>query len=640
MPTVTEALEMALQHQRGNRLTQAEKLYRQVLDNQPNQPDALHGLAVLAQQQGQHQRAKELLQTALRAEPKSVKHWFTLGNLHQAQGEFGEAVDSYQQALDLRPDLAPIHNNLGYALQQLGNWEKAITSYQKALELQPDCTEADVNWGNALYAQGKLDPEKQAHYAQLNHKLGLAQKQAGNLNNAIAYYRQALALKPQFWEAHYNLGIVLREQGDLEAAIASYRKVLELNPHNWETYNRLGQIYQAQNNLAEAVAIYRQGLTLLNPNYAQAVAANPSSMMQTTPPIPQGEVTVGAYHFPAIPPITDPEKPRPFWTVVMPVYNRTDYLLECLASVLLQWSGAENMEILVMDNASPSPLYKLVNSLGGGVVNYYRNSENIGPTSNMNVGISLSRGKWVHVLHDDDSVVPGFYSRLQQSLKGCSDSVGAACTGFEYINEKSIAVTLGEINSVYGQHKGILKDWLSRIGVCGLVMTPALVIRRTTHERLGGYSSEIPYINDWELHKRIAAFYDWWHEPEILARFRVHSDRETSRSWNSGEMAVQVCQAIEISESYLPVDCRKEITAKARIQNFNYCLAHASVPLKNGNLKGSLRILQSALRIDHSSQSVAKLFKWLTQEEVAPLREEIITRLLSIPANNHTETLV
>lgn len=629
MPTVTEVLKLATQHQRGKRFSEAEQLYHQVLENQPNQPDALHGLAVLAQQQGEYQSAKELLQAALQVQPESLKHWFSLGNLHQAQEEFAAAVDSYEQALKLRPDIAPIYNNLGYALQQLGKWEKAIACYQKALELEPNCIEADVNLGNTLYTQGQLSKEKQAHYAQLNYKLGLTRKQAGDLSNAIVYYRQALVLQPQLWEAHYELGIVMQAHRELEKAIASYQTALELNPHNWQIYNQLGQIYQVQNNLKAALAIYRQGLTLLNPRYAQAVAANPSSMMHTTPPIPQDEVTVGAYQFPAIPPVTNPEQPRPFWTVVIPVYNRTNYLLECLANILLQWT--DNIEILLIDNASTSPIYELVNSLAGGIVNYYRNSANIGPTNNMNVGIALSRGEWVHVLHDDDSVCPGFYSRLQQSLKDCSDFVGAACTGFEYMNENSIAVQAGEINSVYGQNQGILQNWLSLIGVCGLVMTPSLVIRRTTHERLGGYSTEIPNINDWELHKRIAAFYQWWYEPEILARFRVHSQSGTSHSWNSGEMAIQVRQAIEMSQSYLPADCCAEITAKARIQNFNYCLANALVPLKNGNLHACISIIQSALKIDNSPPSVANLFAWLTQAEAAPLRAEIITRLLSIP---------
>lgn len=627
--TISQDLQLAIQHQRGNRLTEAEQLYRQVLEKQPNQPDALHGLALLAQQKGEHQSAKEFIRAALQVEPESFKHWFILGNSHQALGEFNQAVDSYQQAVELRPEIAPIYNNLGYALQQLGKWEEAIASYKKAVEIQPDCVEADVNWGNALHAQGKLSPEQQAHYAQLNYKLGLERKKAGDLNNAILYYRQAIGLQPELWEAHYNLGIVMRKKEQLNEAIASYQKALELNPHNWEIYNSLAQIYQSQNNLTEAVSIYRKGLILLNPHYAQAVAANSSSIMQTPPPIPQGEVTVGAYQFPAIPPIADPEKPGPFWTVVIPVYNRTNYLLESLASVLVQWSGAENMEIIVVDNASTPSLFDLVNSIGGGIIHYYQHQQNIGAARNYNAGIALSRGKWVHVLHDDDCVFLGFYSRLQKSLENCPDSVGVACTGFEYFNEKGETITTGEILSFYTE-RGIMQDWLPRIGICGLVTVPAVVIRRTTHERLGGYHPELTEIAEWEIFKRYASFYDWWYEPGILARYREHTQKLTPQNWVSGQLAEVIRRAIEISETYLPVEQQAEITAKARRHNFNYCLKRAAIPLKAGNLTGALRVLQEAAKIDSSPQALAKLFAWLTQNDASPLREAIICEVFNL----------
>ena len=631
MSTISEALKTAAQYHQTNRLTASEQIYRQILEIIPLQPDALHGLGALALQQNQFQNAKKFLTAAVQNQPSSFKHWFVLGNCYQSQAEFSQAVDAYKKALTIQPNLAAIHNNLGYALQKSGKYSEAIASYRKALQLQPDCQEAYVNLGNALHAQGQLVKDQESHYAELNYKLGLARKQAGDLNNAASYYQQAIALWSENWKYHYSLGTVLHEQEKFTEAIASYYQALELNSDSWNIYNSLGRIYQAQNKLTEAIAIYRQGLKKLNPSYAQAISHDQNSTIQTTPFIPQNYVEVGDYQFPNIPPLKQLDKPRPFWTVVIPIYKRSDYIIECLANVLLQWSGKTEMEILVIDNASTSPLHELINSLGAGIVNYYRNSENIGPTNNMNVGISLSRGEWVHVLHDDDSVYPGFYSSLQQNLQNCPENIGAACTGFEYVDEKGKTVRLGEISSSSGQQKGILQNWLSRIGVCGLVMTPALVIRRKTHERLGGYSCEIPNINDWELHKRIATFYDWWYEPEVLARFRVHSHSETSGSWNSGEMAVQVGKAIEISHSYLPVGSRAEITAKARISNFKYCLAHALIPLKNGNLEGTLNIIKLAVSIDSSSQSLATLFHWLAEDnDVLPVREALASNLVAL----------
>ncbi len=634
----TEILQQAIQYYQANRFTEAEQAYRQVLDIQPERSEALYKLGILAQQMGNLQTAEEFWSRLLQLEPNSLKTWFSLANLHQSQGQFTAAVEAYRQALKLRPDSAPIYNNLGYTLEKLGNLEEAIASYQKALELQPDCTEADVNWGNALHTQGKLSKDKQLHYAQLNYNLGVVREQAGDLQNAVAYYQQAINLQPDFVEAHYHLGMALQAQGNLEEAIASYQKVLEFNPNYIEVYKNLGKIYQGQGNLKEATAAYRQGLKLINPHYAAAVKTEQVSKTigdeHTPPQLPQEEVTVGGHSFPAIPPVLENGKKRPFWSVAIAVHNRTDYLLESLTSVLAQWQGEEEMEIIVMDNASTPPLFELVNALGNGIIRYYRHPQNIGRQRNYNAGIALSRGRWIHLLHDDDYVLPGFYSRLKQSLEGCSESIGAAFTGYENINDQGKVVGTGEVVSLYGEYRGIPQDWLQQIGVSCPVDVPAVVIRRTTHERLGGYDPNLE-IDDWEMYKRIASFYDWWCEPEILAHFRWHSDKVTVKNWRSGNLATAIRHAIEISEGYLPQEYCAEITAKARSHRFHDCLTHAVIPLKAGNLAGAFQIIQEALKIDRSPEAVAKLFAWLTEEEAAPLREEIISRLLSIPGDNY-----
>ena len=561
---VAETLQLAVQHHRANRLDEAQLLYRQVLELQPDHPEALYSLGMLAQQLGQLQTAQQLLSAATQVQP-DVKTWFSLGNLHASQEQYAEAVIAYRQALARRPDSLPIYNNLGYALQQLGLFDEAINCYQKALELKPDSIEAEASLGNALYAIGKLSPEKQLHYAQLNHKLGNARKNAGDLKTAGAYYRQ------------------------------------------W--------------------------LKLINPHYSQAVEAYQNAETThsalVTPPIPQTEVTVGAYQFPAIPPVFDGET-RPFWSVVVTVYNRTDYLLECLTSVLAQWPGEEEMEILVMDNASQTSVFELVNEIGEGVVHYYRNPQNIGAVRNFNTGVVNSRGKWIHILNDDDCVLPGFYAQLQQSLEGCPDSIGAAFTGYENINEQGRVIFSPQL---YGKQGGIPQDWLQRIGVFNPLNMCAVVIRREAHERLGGYLPELTYTPDWELYKRIAVFYDWWHEPEILAHYRQHSQNLTIENLLSGVESASIRQAILISQSYFPAEYCAEITAKARSRYFNICLANAKTSLKAGNVCGAFRVIQETLKLDGSEQAVAKLFAWLTQEEAAPLRAEIVSKLLSIPVD-------
>ena len=620
---VGDILQLAVQYQRANHLAEAEQLYHQVLEKHPNHPEAMYSLGMLAQQLGQPQAAIKWLNASAQVQP-DVKTWFSLGNLHFAQGQFPSAAYAYRQALSLRPDALPIYNNLGYALQQQGLFDEAINYYQKALKLKPDFSEAQANLGNALHAQGKLSSQQQLIHAQLNNKLGLQSKKALDLNAAVAYYRVSIALKPDFVEAHYNLGVALQELQEFDEALACYQRVLELNPNYTQVYFNLAQ-YQQQNDLEKAISTYRQGLKLINPYYAKAFSEQDSGITQelpVTPPIPQTEVQIGNQRFPAIP--VQEEGKRPFWTVVIPVYatqHRRQYLLQCLASVLMQWPGHSEMEILLIDDASVPPLYDLVNAIGGGIIRYYRNPQNMGAYRNFNIGVALSRGQWIHLLHDDDYVLPGFYDRLKQNLEGCPESVGAAFTGYENINETGKVVFTQQ---VYGKYQGIAADFLQRIGVANPLNMPAVVISRKVHEHLGGYLPELNYTGDWEFYKRIAAFYDWWCEPEILARYRQHSDNITTESILSGSKGTCLRRAIEVSEDYIP----QEITAKSRSHHFNYCLKEAAIPLHFGKVDGALRMVREALIIDRSSESVAKLFAWLKQDEAALLRDEIASKFI------------
>jgi tetratricopeptide (TPR) repeat protein len=641
MVTLSEALQLAAKHQRANQTPQAAALYQKILVAQPDQPEALYGLGVIAQQSGQLQTAEQYLNQALQVQPELVGAWFSLGNLRQAQNQLPAAEVCYRQVLALSPKSAVAHHNLGYCLQQQGCFSEAIAAYQQALELRPDFREAAVSLGNAYYDQGSLTSEQQPAYAQLNLELGLARYQAQDFQNAATCFSQAITLQPECWEAHLQLGMALQRQGQLETAIASYQSALLLKPDCGEAYLQLGQVYQRQHQVYQrqhqvhsAVTVYRQGLRRVNPVYARAIdkaAAADSALdndqtVPATPALAQEEVIVGGHRFPRVPPVAECGGSRPFWSVIVTVYNRTDYLLECLASVLAQWPGPADMEIIVMDDASPSQeIFELVNGLGKGIIRYYRNPQNLGLPGNWNAGIMLSRGEWVHLLHDDDYILPGFYERLRCSLETCSETVGAAFTGYENINESGKVVFTQQL---YGEHKGIAQDFLLKIGIANPLNMPAVVIRRQTHEKLGTYHPELTYTSDWELYKRIAAFYDWWHEPIMGAHYRQHEQSKTNEMMLSGTQVTSIRRAIDISESYLPAESCAELTKRSRSYYFQRCLETLAIPLKTQNLAAAWQMLEELMRLDQSSEALAQLFAWLTRSEARALRDQMVSRFL------------
>lgn len=111
------------------------------------------------------------------------------------------------------------------------------------------------------------------------------------------------------------------------------------------------------------------------------------------------------------------KSPHPFWSVMIPTYNpRFDYLEQALRSVLDQDPGPEAMQIEVVDDASPDvDVEEMVRAIGGGRVSYFRSPANLGLAGCWNLCIVRSKGQWIHLLHQDDYVLPGFYERLARA---------------------------------------------------------------------------------------------------------------------------------------------------------------------------------------------------------------------------------
>lgn len=166
------------------------------------------------------------------------------------------------------------------------------------------------------------------------------------LADAEQLYHQVLEKQPLHLKALYNLASLHQTQGDLDSAIAFYQKVININPNRGEVYLQLGKVYQQQGSLKNAISAYRQGISLINPHYAEVLKNKTdleSKTLSVTPPLHQGEVSINDYQFPEIPKVSKLGK-RPFWSVVLPIYSnneRINYILECLVSILTQWTGKD-----------------------------------------------------------------------------------------------------------------------------------------------------------------------------------------------------------------------------------------------------------------------------------------------------------
>lgn len=201
MPTISEALTLAHEAMHSGDHARAGQVYRQILAAAPEQPNALHGLGILAYQAGRFAEAEAHLRRTIAANPN---------------------------------DPSP-HNNLNLVLRSLGRPAEAVACCQRALELAPQMPE-------------------------LHNNLGIVQKETGAFEPALASFHEAIRLKADFADAHYNLANTLLKLCRLDEAERSYRRSIELEPRDWQAYNNLGSLLQLEGRFPEAMACFDAAL--------------------------------------------------------------------------------------------------------------------------------------------------------------------------------------------------------------------------------------------------------------------------------------------------------------------------------------------------------------------------------------------
>ena len=110
--------EAVTAHQAGN-VDTAGRLYAEILQNRPDEFDALNNLGVLECQLGNLPKALGLFAAALRSNGNSADAWSNLGFVLQAQGEEAKALTSYDRALELEPGHANAMNSRKKTLDKL-----------------------------------------------------------------------------------------------------------------------------------------------------------------------------------------------------------------------------------------------------------------------------------------------------------------------------------------------------------------------------------------------------------------------------------------------------------------------------------------------------------------------------------------
>ncbi|RJF77291.1 hypothetical protein D3877_26125 [Azospirillum cavernae] len=255
MATITEALTIALDLHLSGRLGEAQELYTRILDADPDHPDALHFLGVLAGQIGQGDLGLTLIGRALKLRPDAADIHANHATILRGLKRRREALAAHQRAIALRPDFAETWIDAATLHREDGDGDRAIAALERATRAAPALAVAPERLVLLLHERSRLlieagQPVAALPYltravelapfnADLAFLLGNALYAAGLRQDSLSAYRRAVALVPDFQSAVFNLGIALGKIDRLETACAALLHAVRIDPTNMDALENL-----------------------------------------------------------------------------------------------------------------------------------------------------------------------------------------------------------------------------------------------------------------------------------------------------------------------------------------------------------------------------------------------------------------
>lgn len=236
---------------------------------------------------------------------------------------------------------------------------------------------------------------------------------------------------------------------------------------------------------------------------------------------------------------------RPQWSVMIPAWNAEALLARTIDSVLAA-DLPEGSQVEVVDDCSTDGTAEIASGYAERGVRYHRHDSQHGASANFNACVRRARGEIVHILHADDEVVSGFYTAVTAAM--ADENIVAAVCRAQYIDEAGTPLKATRSESP----SGVWDAAADTLAISNRIRPPAIAVRRSAYEAIGGFREDLPHAADWEMWVRLARHGAIWFQDAVLARYRVHPDQHTSQQIKSGQNIADRLVALQIVNDGFP----------------------------------------------------------------------------------------
>lgn len=255
-------------HEQGDH-QRAYALYKQFVKDHPEHPTALQLFGLLLSQRGAYQPAIKLMEESLRLFPDQAEVANNLGNALLKTGQHDRAIVRYLDAIRIFPDYVDAWRNLGVCYSRSGRHDEAVGCLNKVIELRPGDAQAWFALGNLQHEHGRFREALEAYskavelqpgFADAWHNMGLCQRQLDQPEAALENYDKAQQLGLDRAALHHNRANALVDLQQRDAAIDAFRLAVERDPGNLESHRNLNALLWQQEQLDDYLVSYQDAL--------------------------------------------------------------------------------------------------------------------------------------------------------------------------------------------------------------------------------------------------------------------------------------------------------------------------------------------------------------------------------------------
>jgi tetratricopeptide (TPR) repeat protein len=227
---VSDALERAISLHSTNRLEEAKALYRDILEQHPDEANALNLLGVLTAQEGHFDDAISLIQKALSISQHPM-FLNNLGTVFLSKKEYERAEELFLQSLAKDGDYIDPVINLGKLYHETGEYHRADSRYRSIYDAAKGRSDFLFNYGNI-------------------------KRELGEHETAKELYEASLKINGGYFDPLFNLAMLLKSDGEVTRAISLFEKAKGLTRDTEKVDWFLSQCHLLLGRFKEGWALY------------------------------------------------------------------------------------------------------------------------------------------------------------------------------------------------------------------------------------------------------------------------------------------------------------------------------------------------------------------------------------------------